>query len=82
MGNVAVELKVMPVSPEVDMEKLRDKISEKMKLQDSKIEPIAFGLKQLKILVVVPDGETGDLEGKIKEIEGVSEVEAGSVTIL
>ncbi|MFH0929520.1 MAG: elongation factor 1-beta [Candidatus Aenigmatarchaeota archaeon] len=82
MGNVAVELKVMPESSEVDMEKLRDKISEKMKLQDSKIEPIAFGLKQLKILVVVPDGETGDLEGKIKEIDGVSEVEAGSVTIL
>lgn len=82
MGNVAVELKVMPESPEIDLEKVKEDISKKMKIQDSKIEPLAFGLKQLKILVVVPDGETGDLEGKIKEIEGVSEVETGSVTLV
>ena len=82
MGNVAVELKVMPESPEIDLEKVKDEISKKMKLQDSKIEPLAFGLKQLKILVVIPDGETGDLEGKIKEIKGVSQVETGSVTLV
>lgn len=82
MGNVAVELKVMPESIDIDLEKLKEDISKKMKLQDAKIEPLAFGLKQLKILVVVPDGETGDLEGKIKEIEGVSEVETGSVTLV
>jgi len=82
MGNVAVELKVMPESTEIDLEKLKEEISKKMKIQDSKIEPLAFGLKQLKILVIVPDGETGDLEGKIKEIEGVSEVETGSVTLI
>ena len=82
MGNVAVELKVMPESPETDLEKIKEYISKKMKIQDSKIEPLAFGLKQLKILVVVPDGETGDLEGKIKEIDGVSEVETGSVTLV
>jgi elongation factor 1-beta len=82
MGNVAIELKVMPESPEIDLEKLKEEISKKMKVQDSKIEPLAFGLKQLKILVVGPDGETGDLEGKIKEIQGVSEVETGSVTLV
>lgn len=82
MGNVAVELKVMPESTEVDLEKVKEEISKKMKLQDSKIEPLAFGLKQLKILVVIPDGETGDLEGKIKEIKGVSQVETGSVTLV
>ena len=82
MGNVAVELKVMPESTEVDLEKVKEEISKKMKLQDSKIEPLAFGLKQLKILVVMPDGEMGDLEGKIKAIKGVSEVETGSVTLV
>ena len=82
MGNVAVELKVMPESTDIDLEKVKEEISKKMKLQDSKIEPLAFGLKQLKILVIVPDGETGDLEGKIKEIKGVSEVETGSVTLV
>jgi translation elongation factor aEF-1 beta len=82
MGNVAIELKVMPESTETDLEKLKEEISKKMKIQDSKIEPLAFGLKQLKILVVVPDGKTGDLEGKIKGIKGVSEVETGSVTLV
>ena len=47
-----------------------------------KIEPLAFGLKQLKILVIVPDSEMQDIEGKIKEIEGVSEVEQGSATLV
>ena len=82
MGMVALELKIMPESPEVDLEKLKVEISKKIKIQDSKIEPIAFGLKSLKILVVVPDKETGDIEGKIKEIKGVSEVETGSATLL
>jgi len=82
MGNVAVALKIMPESPETDLEKLKIEISKKMKIQDSKIEPIAFGLKALKILVIVPDKETEDIESKLKEIKGVSEVETESVTLL
>jgi elongation factor 1-beta len=82
MGMVALELKIMPESPEVDLEKIKTEISKKIKIQDSKIEPIAFGLKSLKILVIIPDKETGDIEGKIREIKGVSEVETGSATLL
>ena len=82
MGNVAVALKIMPETSETDLEKIRSEISKKIKIQDSKIEPIAFGLKSLKILVVVPDKETGDIEGKIREIKGVSEVETGSATLI
>jgi elongation factor 1-beta len=82
MGNVAVALKIMPESPDVDMEKIKLEISKKIKLQDSKIEPIAFGLKALKILVIVPDKETGDLENKLKSIKGISEVETESATLV
>ena len=82
MGNVAVELKVMPESVEIDMEKLKEEISKVIKVQDAKIEPLAFGLKQLRILVVVPDKEMEDIEGKIKKIKGVSEVEQGSATLV
>lgn len=82
MGNVIVELKIMPESPEVDMEKIKTEISKKMKIQDSKIEPIAFGLKALRMIVIVPDKETGDIEGKIKEVKGVSDVETESVTLV
>lgn len=82
MGMVALEFKIMPESPETDLEKIKSEISKKIKIQDSKIEPIAFGLNALKILVIVPDKETGDIEGKLREIKGVSEVETGSVTLL
>jgi elongation factor 1-beta len=82
MGNVAVALKIMPESPETDLEKIKSEISKKIKLQDSKIEPIAFGLKALKILVIVPDKETGELESKLKAIEGVSDVETESATLI
>lgn len=82
MGNVAVELKVMPESPEVDLEKVKEEIAKRIKVQDAKVEPLAFGLKQLKILVIVPDKEMEDIEGKIREVEGVSEVEQGSATLI
>ena len=83
MGDVAVALKIMPTSPEVDLEKIKDEISSKTKVQDSKIEPLAFGLKQLKILVVIPDqGGTDKLEAELKSIEGVESVEVENVTLL
>jgi elongation factor 1-beta len=82
MGMVAAEFKIMPESPDVDLEQMKVEISKVLKIQDSKIEPIAFGLKSLKILIVVPDKEMEDVEGKLRKIKGVSEVEAGSATLL
>jgi len=83
MGNVAVAMKVMPSSSDVDMEKLRKEVSKKIKIQDSKIEPIAFGLKALKLMVIIPDAVGVDsLETEIRSLEGVGEVEIESVTLL
>jgi len=81
MGNVAISLKVMPASAEEDLEKLMQIIAKKVKIQDYKIEPIAFGLKALKILVVVPDSEQ-NIEEKIKSIKGVGSAEIESVTLI
>jgi elongation factor 1-beta len=82
MGNVAVALKIMPESPEIDLEKVKAEISKKIKIQDAKIEPIAFGLNMLRILVIVPDKETGELENKIREVKGVSDIETESATLV
>ena len=82
MGNVAVALKIMPESPEIDLEKVKAEISKKIKIQHAKIEPIAFGLKMLRILVIVPDKETGELENKIREVKGVSDIETESATLV
>ena len=82
MGKVAVSLKIMPESPDTDMEKLKNDIAKKVQLNDAKIEPLAFGLKSLKILVVVPDSSFDKLENEIRSVEGVSEVEVESSTLI
>lgn len=83
MGNVAVLLKVMPKGADVDIEALKNRIAQSVHIKDAKIEPLAFGIKQLKILVITPDlGGTEALQQKIKSIEGVSEVEVESVTLI
>ena len=83
MGDVAVSIRIMPASLEVDLEKIKQTISSKVKVQDSKIEPLAFGLKQLKILIITPDqGGTDRLEEELRGIEGVESVEVENVTLL
>lgn len=76
-----MNLRIMPASPETDLEKVKKEIAKKIKIQDAKIEPIAFGLKALKILVIVPDGQQ-NVEDEIKKIKGVGEVEIESTTLL
>jgi len=82
MGNVAISLKVMPESPDTDLEKVKEEISKKIEIKDSKIEPLAFGLKALKILIIVSDKGSGNIENEIKSINGVSEVEVESSTLI
>jgi elongation factor 1-beta len=82
MGKVAVSLKIMPESPDVDLEAVKDEIAKKIQLNDAKIEPLAFGLNMLKILVVVPDSSMENLENEIKSVKGISEVEIESSTLI
>lgn len=82
MGNVAVTFKVMPEGPEVDIEELKKEISKVIKIQDSRIEPIAFGLKALRILIITQDKGTEDIEKKIKGIKGIADIETESVTLI
>ena len=85
MGDVAVKMKVMPESPETDLEKIKTEIEGMVKVQDSKIEPVAFGLNSLNILFIIPDSEGAKAEEmaeKIKAIKGVADAEVESVTLL
>lgn len=84
MGLVAIELKIMPSSPEENMENIRNAIVKLVKVQDSKIEPLAFGLKALNIVITAEDkgGGTDALENKIKGIPGVGDVEVVAVTLI
>ncbi|MDD1705155.1 MAG: elongation factor 1-beta [Methanoregula sp.] len=84
MGSVAVILRVMPDSPEVNLEELKEALKQKLPtIQEIKEEPIGFGLKSLKILAVVDDagGETDAIERSLNEIAGVERAEIIEVTL-
>ena len=62
MSDVAAILKVMPESPEVDLDALKQTITETIDenvLERIEDEPIGFGLVALNVTIVVDDGEGG-----------------------
>jgi elongation factor 1-beta len=81
MGDVAAKLKVMPESPEVDLEGLREHLEaavpEGAEVRAFEEESVAFGLVALYASVVVPDdaGGTGAVEDAFADTEGVESVE-------
>ncbi|PKL64431.1 MAG: elongation factor 1-beta [Methanomicrobiales archaeon HGW-Methanomicrobiales-3] len=84
MGSVAVIMRVMPESPEVDLEQLKATLKEKLPgIQDVTEEPIGFGLKSIKFIAVVNDagGETDMLEKTLGAIPGVERAEILEVTL-
>lgn len=83
MGKVALTLKVMPKGPDINLEKLKDEIRSIGNVQQISEKPIGFGLVGLEVLLVLEDKEgIGDIEEKIKNLEGVESVESGDVTLL
>lgn len=84
MGSVAVIMRVMPESPEVNLEQLKAALKVKLPgIQDIKEEPIGFGLKSIKFIAIVDDagGETDRLEKTVSEIPGVDRAEILEVTL-
>lgn len=84
MGQVAVTLKVMPDSADIDIPELKKTIEKQAGVKEVREEPIGFGLVALKVLVVVPDvsGGTEKIEKELSGIEGVASVETEGVTLL
>ena len=90
MAVVVITLKVMPTSPDVDVEKLYEKIvpmiNEASGYNDEnamrkKIEDVAFGLKSLTIMFLYPEekGSPDELEKKINELPEVESAEVVDV---
>ncbi|MBI4018150.1 MAG: elongation factor 1-beta [Candidatus Aenigmarchaeota archaeon] len=90
MGQVAVTLKVMPSSPDVDLAVLKERIENlfeeyhEVKLQQITEKPIGFGLIALNVLIVMPDGAGGTdrIEEAMRGIDGVASVESEDVTLI
>jgi len=84
MGNVVLILRVMPESPAVDLEALKSAIKKAVPgAQDIREEPIGFGLKALKLAVIVGDkgGESDMVEDTIGALEGVQRAEIVELTL-
>ncbi|QLK26627.1 elongation factor 1-beta [Natrinema zhouii] len=80
MGKVAAKIKVMPDSPENDLDALQERLEsalpEGAKINGVEREEVAFGLVALYPTVIVPDGAGGTetVEENFSEVEGVESV--------
>lgn len=78
MGHVNVKIKLMPSSPETNLEEIKERA--KSVIEENKgsnvyfeEEPIAFGLKAVIIFFIWPEEkELEKLEGFLEKIENVS----------
>ncbi len=82
MGDVAAKIKVMPNSPEIDLDDLEDELEESLpqgaKIRGFERDDVAFGLVALLPTVIVPDG-AGGTEAVEEAFSGVDGVESVAV---
>ena len=82
MGDVAAKVKVMPNSPEVDLDELEDQLAEVLPegatIRGFERDDVAFGLVALLPTVIVPDG-AGGTEAVEEAFSQVEEVESVAV---
>jgi len=85
MGKVAAAIKVMPESPDVDLDALQERLEaslpEGAKINGFERDDVAFGLVALLPTVVVPDdaGGTEAVEEAFASVEGVESVSVENV---
>ncbi|MEF8840436.1 MAG: elongation factor 1-beta [Haloarculaceae archaeon] len=85
MGKVAAQLKVMPQSPDVDLdalqERLENSLPEGAKISRVDRDDVAFGLVALLPTVIVPDDAGGSdaVEEAFSQVEGVESVKVDQV---
>ncbi|WP_247728713.1 elongation factor 1-beta [Halovivax limisalsi] len=85
MGKVAAKIKVMPNSPEIDLDELQERLESSLpegaKINGVEREDVAFGLVALIPTVIVPDGSGGTeaVEEEFGSVEGVESVDVENV---
>jgi len=85
MGGVAVIVRVMPESPDVNFDELKRALKAKLPgIHEMREEPIGFGLKAIKLAAVINDagGETDAIEESLNGVPGVERAEIVEVTLM
>ena len=88
MGKIIIVYKIFPSESTVDLEVLKEKITQKLadiaSIKKFAEEPIAFGLKALKVNMVLPEKEgiADETEKRMATIEGVGQIQTLGLTRL
>jgi elongation factor 1-beta len=88
MGDVAINYRLLPESPDVNMEELTTRIKAALpagvKLHKSTTKPFAFGLSAIEILVVMKDsgGLSDQTEENLQKVEGIQSVELLEMSLI
>lgn len=81
MADVAMTFSVLPEDPSMDLEEmkhnLKDGLEKKCKIAEMSIQEIAFGLKKIKLVVIVKDedGQQDMIEEVASGVKGVGQVD-------
>lgn len=81
MGTAGIKIKIMPLSPENNLEEIEEKVKKMIEEKGGKNcrfeeEPIAFGLKAIMTFFEWPEEEEIDnLEEELKKVENVNSVQ-------
>jgi len=82
MADIVATFKIMPDSPDQDLAKITEEAKKiitesKGEVGETEEEPIAFGLKAIKITMLRNESEGGteDLEAALAAIDGVASVQ-------
>ena len=91
MSNAIVTFKLMPESPETDVEAIKEKAEAMAKEAgakgdtQAKIEPLAFGLKQVLVMGMYEMNDNADFDAicakMAEEIEGVTQAEVANMDL-
>ena len=86
MANVIVTIKIMPESPDVNLDQIREHAEQKIdafvgsnKQKQHEIKPVAFGLKSLEIHFMMDEAK-GSPESLADEISGFDGVQSAEIT--
>ena len=85
MGEVLTTMKIMPDSPDVDLEAIKSTIESSMpegaRIHEISEEPIVFGLVAVILQFITEDGEGGSeaVEEMVQAIDGVASFEVTGV---
>jgi len=86
LAKVMAIVKVMPEDVDVDLEKLKEDIKSclpsNVSLEKTIVEDVAFGIKALKLFLLLPEeeGGTSKVEEALSNVKGVGQVDVELVT--